>query len=179
MKLVRRGIFDIILLGVLFGALSVYLNMFTSSPRGVVEQFYEAYNSSDINGMVACMEPGTEQIVSGGVDLTSSILGAITGVDLDLSALIDIMPLFADTSFDNTEQILIQNVHVVSYTPAFAPEITEPLIEIMPELVNILAEDAVVEFQIQGTDVIGQLEVSYYGNDGWRISLDSEMFSEN
>lgn len=48
----------------------------------------------------------------------------------------------------------------------------------MPELVNILAEDAVVEFQIQGTDIIGQLEVSYYGNDGWRISLDSELFSE-
>ena len=85
------------------------------------------------------------------------------------------MPAFEDEVFDYAEEITIENVQVVSYTPAFEPELTETLVEFMPALVNVLAEDAVVSFQIAGTEESIQVEVGHYGTDGWRIPLDAEL----
>ena len=169
MRWAKKGMLAVVLLGALVVGLQVYLHQFTSSPEGIVEDFFDSYNHADINGMVACMEPGTEQIVSGGVDLAGSVIGAITGIDLDLGAFVDIMPAFEDEVFDYAEEITIENVQVVSYTPAFEPELTETL-------VNVLAEDAVVSFQIAGTEESIQVEVVHYGTDGWRIPLDAELF---
>ena len=175
MRWAKKGMLAVVLLGALVVGLQVYLHQFTSSPEGIVEDFFDSYNHADINGMVACMEPGTEQIVSGGVDLAGSVIGAITGIDLDLGAFVDIMPAFEDEFFDYAEEITIENVQVVSYTPAFEPELTETLVEFMPALVNVLAEDAVVSFQIAGTEESIQVEVVHYGTDGWRIPLDAEL----
>ena len=152
MRWAKKGMLAVVLLGALVVGLQVYLHQFTSSPEGIVEDFFDSYNHADINGMVACMEPGTEQIVSGGVDLAGSVIGAITGIDLDLGAFVDIMPAFEDEVFDYAEEITIENVQVVSYTPAFEPELTESLVEFMPALVNVLAEGAVVSFEIAGTE---------------------------
>lgn len=178
MKFVKRFIPIILLFAVLSGGLLVYLKQFSSSPERTVESFFAAYNTSDINGMVACMEPQTEQLVQGGTGIASSLFGAITGVDLDLGDLIDLMPLFANTEFDYTEEIFISDIHVISYTPIVDSEVITLLIDFMPDLVNVLAKDAVVGFRINGTDVTAQLEVNFYGNDGWRIPLDADLFSQ-
>ena len=64
MKRARPVLLVIVLLCILFGALQIYLHQFSSSPQGVVEDFFDAYNHSDVNGMAACMEPGAEDLVS-------------------------------------------------------------------------------------------------------------------
>lgn len=181
MKRARSVLLVIVLLGILFGALQIYLHQFSSSPQGVVEDFFDAYNHSDVNGMAACMEPGTESLVSGSVDLVGSVLGAMTGVDLDLNALVDLLPALSDTEFDSTPHIEIENVQVIAYTPSstFPPDVTEALVNAMPALVNLLAEDATVAFQLAGEDVSTTVEVIRYGSDGWRIPMDSDLFLDH
>lgn len=178
MKVAKRFITVILLLALIGGVIFVYLKQFSSSPQKTVEHFFDAYNTSDINGMVACMEPQTEQLLQGSTGIASALFGAITGVDLDFGDLIDLMPLFANTSFDSSEEIFITDIQIISYTPIADSEIIPLLIHYMPDLVNVLAKDAVVEFRIEGTDVTAQLEVVFYGNDGWRIPLDADLFSQ-
>ena len=175
MRIVKKLIWIPVVLCILYVALLTYLHLCTSSPTSVVEDFWDAYNRNDVNEMVACMDPQTEQIFTGGTDLASSLLSGITGFDLDLAAMINILPLFADTSLDTQQRITIDTIQVVSYSPAFDPAIAEPLISMIPELVNIMAERAVVEFRIEGVNTSVQLEVVYYGQDGWRIPMTSDL----
>lgn len=175
MKVMKRCAAIFILIGILFIGVKIYLTQFASSPAGVVESFFDAYNHSDINGMVSCMEPGTEQMVSGATDLAGSLLGVLTGFDLDFGALVDIMPFFSDTGFDHTPQIPISDVRVISYTSAFSPELTDLLVNFMLEFINVIADTAVVSFQVEGTEL--QVDVINYGADGWRIPLDSALFA--
>lgn len=174
MRRIKRYGLLFIFIGILIIGLKVYLVQFTSSPQGVVEDFFYAYGRSDLNGMVSCMEPGTEQMVSGATDLAGSLVGILTGVDFDFGALVDLMPFLAEMGFGYMEQIPISDIKVVSYTPAFAPELTDFLIGLMPELVNVMADAAVVSFQIEGIEM--QVEVIHYGADGWRIPMDSQLF---
>ena len=105
----------------------------------------------------------------------------MTGVDLDLNALVDLLPAFSDTEFDSTPRIEIENVQVIAYTPSstFPPDVTEALVNAMPALVNLLAEDATVAFQFAGEDVSTTVEVIRYGSDGWRIPMDSDLFLDH
>lgn len=125
-----------------------------------------------------CIEPLAGQLVNGGTDLASSLLEAFTGIEFDLGIVLDVMPAFSDSPLDSTPQIPIENAQVVSYTPSFAPELTTALVSLIPPLVNVMADDAIVSFQISGTDVVLQTDVVNYGADGWRIPMDSTLFTE-
>lgn len=65
MKFLKRSLIAVLVLGLLLGGVVVYLKQFSSSPQATVERFFDCYGNSDINGMVACMEPQAEQMVAG------------------------------------------------------------------------------------------------------------------
>lgn len=176
MKWIKRGMIAVIIIGVVIGGAWFYIDRKVSSPEKVVAQFFDAYNNADVNGMLDCMDPAAEEVFSAGADLMGSILGEITGFELDLNALIGLAPVLADTAFDYTEHATVEDIRVVSYTPAYNPEWTEPLINFMPALISILAEEAVVEFRIAEADAIAHLEVFYYQGVGWRIPMDAEIY---
>lgn len=178
MTWLRRSLVLVLIVVIFLVGLLVYLHQFSSSPQGVVEDFFSAYNHADIRGMVDCVEPIAEQLVNGGTDLASSLLGAFTGIDFDLGIVLDVMPAFSDSALDSTPQIPIENAQVVSYTPSFAPKLTKALVSLIPPLVNVMADDAIVSFQVSGTDVVLQADVVNYGTDGWRIPMDSTLFTE-
>lgn len=173
MRWARRGIASVLILAMLVIGLKVYLVQYASSPQGAVEGFFSAYNNADIQGMVSCMEPGTEDLLSGGTELANAVVKALLGVDLHLDALIDVMPAFANQLVGDTEMVAIQNVQVLSYSPVIDAKLADFLVGLMPELVNVLADEAVVAFEIE--DAAAQLEVRFYGENGWRIPLDTEL----
>lgn len=176
MKWIKRGIITVLIVGIAIGGVWFYFDRKVSSPEKVVTQFFNAYNNSDVNGMLDCMDPATEEIFSAGTDLMSSLLGEITGVDLDLNALLGLAPVLADTAFDYAEYITVEDIRIVSYTPIYNSDWIEVLIDFIPPLVSVLAEEVVVEFRVAEVDAIAHLELFYYQGAGWRIPMDAELY---
>ncbi len=67
-----------------------------SLPEDTIEEFEDAVNAMDVNGMLDCMDESTVKTLTAGMDLMMQIAGAAAGVDLGLSGedLIALFPLF-------------------------------------------------------------------------------------
>ncbi|MCD8082486.1 MAG: hypothetical protein LUE86_02890 [Clostridiales bacterium] len=67
-----------------------------SMPEDTLEEFEDAVNDMDVQGMMDCMDEDTVSALTSGMDIMMKIVGAATGVDLDISAedLLNVMPLF-------------------------------------------------------------------------------------
>lgn len=65
------------------------------TPEDTLEEFEDAVNAMDVNGMLDCMSEDTVKAVTAGLDIFMNIAGAVTGVDLGISAedLIAVSPL--------------------------------------------------------------------------------------
>ncbi len=55
-------------------------------PEETIEQFEDAVNAMDVNGMLDCLDESAVKTVTAGMDLMMGIAGAVTGVDLGISA---------------------------------------------------------------------------------------------
>lgn len=51
MRWVKRSLVLVLIVGIFLIGLLVYLHQFSSSPQGVVEEFFSAYNQADVRGM--------------------------------------------------------------------------------------------------------------------------------
>lgn len=69
-----------------------------SLPEDTIEEFEDAVNAMDVNGMLDCMDESTVKTLTAGMDLMMQIAGAAAGVDLGLSGedLIALFPLFQE-----------------------------------------------------------------------------------
>lgn len=69
-----------------------------SLPEDTLEAFEDAINAMDVNGMMDCLDAKTSKSITAGMDIAIGLLGAITEVDLGISAedLIAAMPLFQE-----------------------------------------------------------------------------------
>lgn len=74
-------------------------------PEDTLEEFETAYNAMDIDGMLECLDESTIKTITTGMDLVLGITGAITGMDLEISAedLISLIPLFSSLQIYDAE----------------------------------------------------------------------------
>ena len=65
-------------------------------PEETIEAYEDAINAMDVEAMLECMDEGTRNAMTAGLDVTMNIVGAVTGFDLGIGAedLIDMMPFF-------------------------------------------------------------------------------------
>lgn len=66
-----------------------------SLPEDTIEAYEDAYNAMDIQAMLDCLDEKTVKSLTAGMDAVMGLAGAVTGVDLGISAsdLIDLAPL--------------------------------------------------------------------------------------
>lgn len=104
-------------------------------PEDTLEEFEDALNRMDADGMLECMDEKSVKAVTAGLDLMMNIAGAVTGFDMDISAedLIAMLPLFQEMTggyaaegeiptldFQVTETYIKGDKATVCFTEAFS-----------------------------------------------------------
>lgn len=94
----RKGMLLVMLIGIMAcctGCVSL-MPVKEPLPEETIEEFQDAMNAMDVNGMLECMDSGTVKSITAGMDIALGITGAVTGFDLGISAedLIAALPLF-------------------------------------------------------------------------------------
>lgn len=102
-------------LGLLVGAFSAYVAVFVGSPEDTTREFFDAAQSLDFDSMLSCMDPGTEKQIRAMLNLTGSLMGSLTGIDLDLEALASLAPSLVPF-VDMDQQIQILSVETMLYS---------------------------------------------------------------
>lgn len=165
-----------LLILLIFGGLFVYLNFLISSPVGVVREFCDAYDDSDITGLVACCDPKTERMIDSILNLSENL------TDIDFKSLIELSPLLGYEISDSDQKLEVSDVTVVAFSSNELSEEQQKLIFAIPGAGNLLGDTAVVQFTVNNTGteqeddhVTAQLTVKKYGSDGWRIPSDQSI----
>lgn len=104
MKKIRRILWILALIGLMTG-ISGCLSLRSVReplPEDTLEEFEDALNEMDVDGMLKCMDEQSVKAVTAGVDLMMSIAGAAAGIEMDISAedLIAMLPLFQEMTED-------------------------------------------------------------------------------
>ncbi len=76
-------------------------------PEDTLEQFEEAVNNADVEGMIECMDDTSVKALKAGLNATLGVMKAVTGIDLGLSGsdLLDMMPLLQGMAFASGEDM--------------------------------------------------------------------------
>ncbi len=76
-------------------------------PEDTLEQFEEAVNNADVDGMIECMDDTSVKALKAGLNATLGVMKAVTGIDLGLSGsdLLDMMPLLQGMAFASGEDM--------------------------------------------------------------------------
>ncbi len=169
-----------LLILVIFGGLFVYLNFFISSPTEVVREFCDAYDDSDVAGLVACCDPKTERTIDSILNLSENLTG------IDFKSIIGISPLFGYEISDSDQKLEVSDVTVVAFSSNELSEEQQKMIFAIPGAGNLLGDTAVVQFTVNNTGteqdddrIVAQLTVEKYGSDGWRIPSDQSIEQVN
>lgn len=83
-------------------------------PEDTLEEFEDAINAMDVDGMLECMDEKSVKSLTAGMDLVMGLAGAVSGVDIDISAedLIAMLPLFQGMLGDYAAQEGVQTPQV-------------------------------------------------------------------
>ena len=75
-------------------------------PEDTLEEFEDAFNAMDVNGMLDCMDETSVKSLTAGLDLVMGIASTVTDVDINISAedLIAMLPLFQGMMDDYASQ---------------------------------------------------------------------------
>lgn len=108
MEKIRRSLCVFILIGAMMGmngCLS-FTPVREPLPEETLEEFEDALNAMDVDGMLKCMDEQSVKAITAGIDLMMSIAGAATGIEVDISAedLISMFPLIQEIMGDYADQ---------------------------------------------------------------------------
>lgn len=154
---------------ILVTAFSLYLKYFVSGPEDTVNAFFDAYNSSDINGMIECMDPTYQNAYSAMSDMAGSLVSGLTGFDVDFGQLASLTPYLAEAEglLPDAELISVKISYSGNKLAAFLAESPVNIIGIE----KVLASDATatVTFTLEGQTYTEDLPLASYGWGDWRI----------
>ncbi|MDD3369382.1 MAG: hypothetical protein PHP50_10960 [Lachnospiraceae bacterium] len=154
----------------IIGILGVFLTNYVNGPDDVVEDFLTAIQEMDINEMIGCMDPKSEKQLNAVMGISGSVVGAVTGFDLDMSAAAELLPMFMDGSEYDTMEIEVLDTDVVYSGNAMADAIPFEI----EGLDKIFAKDAEVSvtIMIDGETESDTVECHNYGWGNWRIEME-------
>lgn len=124
MEKIRRILWVFVMIGIMMGTggCLVLPQVRESLPEDTLEEFEDALNAMDVDGMLECMDDKSVKAVTTGMNLMMSIAGAAAGIEMDISAedLIAMLPLF---------QGMIEDYAVQSGCPQIDIQVTETYIK--------------------------------------------------
>lgn len=158
-----------LIVGILVTAFSLYLKYFVNGPEDTINAFFEAYNSSDINGMIECMDPTYQNAYSAVSDIAGSLVSEFTGFDVDFGQLADLAPYLAEAEglLPDAELISVDISYSGNKLASFLAESPVNIIGIE----KVLASDATatITFTVEGQTYTEDIPLATYGWGDWRI----------
>lgn len=184
----------------LLGLATACVSYFAHGPEETVESFFDSVVSMDYEGMLGCVDPGTEKQIRAVMGITGDLFGAITGIGLDFEDLAALAPMFAPEV--DASLVDIGGVETVLYSDASEKKIAEicrkannggsigegyqsdnAIIEflqeykiVIPGLEKLLAKTAVVKLTAAETGEVLYIPMVNAGWGDWRI-LVGDLFS--
>lgn len=174
-KKIKFFVKGIIFLLVVICISGLYFYYIVPNPKKTIEQFQNATNALNIDEMLECFEPKVQKQSKALLNITSGIVGGITGLSIDFSDLVEILPLFAGLDVGETPNIKMV-VSEIYYSGGIYEKICSSNGINNHVLGTLLAEDADCYVAIYINDELVTEDVflmKKYGRDGWKITAAS------
>lgn len=182
-RLIRTFIIIFVVFIIPISIFSAYFTYFVPSPADVVVKLYKTVDNADINTMLSCTDPLTEMRYKSGMKLGGALFGAVTGVNFDLSDVLNVMPGLAEEISGKkvtTPKYNISNVNVISIKGKTLDDFVDKYGNKILCIGNSLGDEAVVEYTINDpkNDFVDRhtfrVKIIKYGDSGWRMPGDAQ-----
>ena len=160
----------LVILTVAAGAFGLWLEFGVTGPDQVVEDFVEAFDDMDYNGIVECLDPESQVALKAMSGLTGLFTELIFEVDIDPDVMFGLLPMLAEY-----EGVEIPTLDVEVVDVEYSGEEYEKFMELCPIKIpvvgKLMADEAVVRVVMSINDEPSNdyFVLKQYGSKGWRI----------
>lgn len=107
-KMINRGksLAAVCLAAVMAGGCTELPHTWEPLPEDTVEELERAYNHMDAAAMIECLDERTTRDITLGIEATMGLVGAITGIELEISGedLISMMPMLQELVYEYSDE---------------------------------------------------------------------------
>ncbi len=107
-KMIKRGksFAAVCLAAVMVGGCTTLPTTWEPLPEDTVEEFERAYNHMDAVAMMECLDEETKSDITLGIETTMGLIGAITGIEFEISAedVVSMMPMLQEFAYEYSDE---------------------------------------------------------------------------